>query len=229
MQKGIAAPRYDSYARSRSELGRGLWNRDNSLPPYLMISSLWTVPIPDFNQLTIYVNFRIREANELLASGQSEQAEQSLQELNAFGQRMAAANQATIETISGADISRKALRELHSFYVTIQRSKEAATTATELDELEAQREAKQAVARSPSRSFTRPLSTPSGPCPTLHCGFAILRIGSSHWLGNSGMDFSISRKTKKVGKKSRLFRRRLRSARFAALLRGIALQFPSVR
>ena len=182
MQKGIAAPRYDSYARSRSELGRGLWNRDNSLPPYLMISSLWTVPIPDFNQLTIYVNFRIREANELLASGQSEQAEQSLQELNAFGQRMAAANQATIETISGADISRKALRELHSFYVTTQRPKEAATTATELDELEAQREAKLAVAK---KSFENP-SFDRYRRPAVHvllCIVALLSCGLALAIG----------------------------------------------
>lgn len=116
-----------------------------------MISSLWTVPIPDFNQLTIYVNFRIREANELLASGQSEQAEQSLQELNAFGQRMAAANQATIETISGADISRKALRELHSFYVTTQRPKKRRRRPQ--NSMNSRRNAKQSwpSPRSPSR------------------------------------------------------------------------------
>jgi hypothetical protein len=153
MEKGIAAPRYDSYARDRGELGRELWNRDNSIPPYLIVSSLWHVPIPDFDQLNIYLNFRIREAKALMASGQILQADRSLQELSTFGRRMVSSNQTAFETAMGADISIKAMTELHSFYVTSQRSEEAATAAPKLDELEAQREAIQAVVK---KSFESP-------------------------------------------------------------------------
>jgi hypothetical protein len=156
MQKGIAAPRYDSYARNRGKLGRELWNRDNSIPPYLILSSLWHVPIPDFDQLNIYLNFRIRGAKALMASGQIQQAGRSLQELNTFGRRMAFSNQTAFETAMGADISLKALTELDSSYVTPQPAEEA-TAATELGELESQREAMLAIAK---KHFENPAFDP---------------------------------------------------------------------
>jgi hypothetical protein len=139
MRKAVRAPHYDEYAQLHWELQREIWRGEKELSAAVIVYSLWSPRIPDTLFLKAYGNLRIREAKEAEMNGQAKQAEQILQELNEFGNRMAGKNQSLFSQMVGLDFSRQSLNELRTLYTGLHQEQDADLVVRQLLELESRR------------------------------------------------------------------------------------------
>jgi hypothetical protein len=116
MEAAFRAPRYDGYVTKHWELISYVWSSHPTLSPSIIGYELWAHRIPNLSNLMSFANFKIRRAQQALAEGHPEEAEQILRQIDAFGNLMTDRAQTDIECLIGLDLSRKAARELGAHY-----------------------------------------------------------------------------------------------------------------
>lgn len=141
MREAVLAPKYDDYRSRRHPFAREVWASHPSLPPGLVLRSLWRERLPDIFFVSSYARLQIRQAQEAQSHGDWAVAERSLNELRAFGERLAAPQQTDIQQFAGVEITRESLLALRSLYVLGNRSDEIRSTDQALAELQKHRDA----------------------------------------------------------------------------------------
>ena len=142
MKRAVHAPKYDSYSARRSQLGREVWSREPFLSPALVLKSAWAGALPDPLDLKTYTLLQIREAQATQTTGKREQlaqAEQALQNLNAFGQRMAGKGQIDFEQLQGLDSSRESLLGVRALYAASKNTEQEQEISRQLGQIDARR------------------------------------------------------------------------------------------
>ena len=141
MREAVLAPKCDSYRSRRHPFAREVWASHPSLSPALVLHSLWRERLPDIFFLRSYARLQIVAAQQAASRGDSLGAERSLNELRAFGERLAAPQQTDIEQFGGVEVSRESLLALRSLYVLGNRADEIRSTDQALAELQKLRDA----------------------------------------------------------------------------------------
>jgi hypothetical protein len=136
MESAFRAPRYDNYLGKRWELICYEWDRDPALSPAVVGRGLWSHRIPDLQNVKIFTKIKMRSAQEALASGHPDEAEQIVQQVDSFARRMSQQGEANIERMAALDVSRQANEELRNLYSSTGRPREASDASARLQELE---------------------------------------------------------------------------------------------
>lgn len=137
MEQAFVAPGYDSYFLKHSQLARTVWNREQTLSPAIAVGSVWRHEIPNLRYVRIFSQITIANAKKARAAGDLEGAIKVLGEVEAFGIRMAASNGKKIEQLIGMTLSRDAEREMLDLYSNAGRKEAAASTALQLEKIDA--------------------------------------------------------------------------------------------
>lgn len=139
MHRAVHSPRYDSYFEQHWELSHEVWSRESSLPFWVIAHGLHAFPIPQLVQIHTFTDILIHRAQQARAASHADQAAQILQDVTAFGSRMAYGRSTDLERLVGIDVSRQALRELHALYTGAGRSEEVQAVALHLQKIDSLR------------------------------------------------------------------------------------------
>ncbi len=116
MEQAFTAPRYDSYVQRHFELTTSVWKHEPSLSPSVVLVGLWAHDIPSLWDITTFSNVRVHQAGVAFAHGNLKQAEQLLQGVDSFGDRMFTGSSTDIERFIGLGISKDASTEMSKLY-----------------------------------------------------------------------------------------------------------------
>jgi len=136
MERAYDAPRYDSYFQSHYRLTRAVWNREKNLSPAIVLSGLWSHAIPSLLNLTMFADVKIHEAQKARASADLKRAESLLDEVDAFGIRMADGSATDIEKLIAWVISRNANKEMAVLYSSSGKTEDERRVTARLDQIE---------------------------------------------------------------------------------------------
>lgn len=136
MERAFLAPRYNNFSKSRISLCRETWAANRKVSPTSLAYCLALAPLPQLGNVHYFVRFQIRQAEQLTAQGQPEEAAGILREIVAFGNRMAGGSDAGLEHVFGLSVSREALVELHKVFLQTGRMADADRVAKNLEPLE---------------------------------------------------------------------------------------------
>jgi hypothetical protein len=141
MEQAFTSPRYDSYFQKHSELTRTVWTREHTLTPSIAALSLFRHEMPSLLHIKLFSQIEIADATKARAAGDLHTAAKSLEEVEAFGVRMADSSGTRIEQIIALSVARSANREMVDLYSTAGRVDEAAKATALRDKIEARLEA----------------------------------------------------------------------------------------
>ena len=136
MERAYRAPRYDSYVLKYYQLAHSMWNREEYLAPAAALYGSWYRAVPDLRSMRVYSEIRIREAKSARAAGDLKRAESWLEEVDAFGMRMADSGGEKIEQIIGLMVARDAEKELADIYSGPSNAEDARRMALRLAQIE---------------------------------------------------------------------------------------------
>jgi hypothetical protein len=137
MERAYGAPRYDSYMQRHHQLTRAVWNRDKNLSPVIVLSGLWSHGIPNLLNVRIFADFKIHEAKKARAAGDLKRAEGLLDEVDAFGARMADGSGTVIEKWIAWTLSERADKELAVLYSGWGQAEDARRVTLRIEQIEA--------------------------------------------------------------------------------------------
>ena len=140
MEQALHASHYDSYSQRHRELSREGWLKTPEVPFSLVVYSFWSPFLPNLGQIKRYVDKKISEAQEEAAAGHSQQAEQTLQDVALFGQRMTDGGHTDFEQLGAFEVARRGQEALRNFYIQSGRQDEARAAAARLQQIEMAKE-----------------------------------------------------------------------------------------
>ena len=136
MESAFREPRYDSYFDKHCQLTRAVWSREKNLSPIVVLSGLWAHAIPNLLDLRIFAEVKIHEAQKARAAGDLKRAESLLNQVDAFGVRMADGSETDIEKLIAWALSQEADKELAVLYSSEGRTEDESRMTGRLDQME---------------------------------------------------------------------------------------------
>jgi len=136
MEHALGAPRYDSYFQRHYQLTRTVWNREKNLSPSIVVSGLWSHAIPHLLTLRVFAQVKIHEAQKARAAGDLKRAESLLDEVGAFGMRMADGSKTKIEKLIALFFSRSADKELAVLYSSSGKTEDERRVTFRIEEID---------------------------------------------------------------------------------------------
>ena len=136
MERAYGAPRYDSYFQRHYRLTRVVWNREKNLSPAIILSGLWSHPLPRLLNLRMFADIKIREAQKARAAGELKRAQSLLVEVDTFGIRMADGSGTDIEKLIAWVLSRNANKEMAVLYSSSGKTEDERRVTARLDQIE---------------------------------------------------------------------------------------------
>jgi len=136
MEQAFAAPRYDSYFQRHFQLSRDVWNRERSLPVSVVLYGLWFQHIPNLMDLRMFSDIRIHQARKAAAAGNLKEAEQLLEGLDSFGERMFNGSSTVIEKLIALAIARHASNESGELYQSVARTVDAQNATLRVQQID---------------------------------------------------------------------------------------------
>jgi hypothetical protein len=125
----------------RRNFAREVWLRDPYLSPEIVVHSRWSLRYPDPTFVFSYAKLQAQQAQQAQSRGEWQASETSLNELRAFGNRLADRRQADLEQLSGVEVSGEALGALRSLYLSQNRADDVKTIDQSVADLQRHRDA----------------------------------------------------------------------------------------
>jgi hypothetical protein len=136
MERAYRAPRYDSYVQKYYQLAHSVWSREQYLPPTLALCRFWFDAVPGLLNIRVYSRIKVHEAKSARAAGDMKRAQSLLEEVDAFGMRMADSGGEKIEQIIGLGAAQQAEQELVDIYSSTSNTQGARSVALRLAQIE---------------------------------------------------------------------------------------------